>query len=238
MSLIGVIDLIALCGFGAASVFVMTMARRMQWREARRAHIFGAAAMGLYFLTSVSNSFEHLGITEALDPIEDYLELLFMPLLLYVGSLWTSAHDKRRLEHALRIQESEHGLLENIMDTSPTAIIVADAEGRITFANEQARMALELEEHEGMADIPAPPWQLRDMRDLPSQKPTEPGRFRLGSPVGETQEGVVCVLSWPDGQKRMLSVNSRPLSHPDETANACVIAFEDVTYRKTIPEDI
>ncbi len=80
----GALDIIASVAFlAAAAVSAVTVyVARKSLKES--ATVYLLSAMVVMTAVSVSNSLEHLGITSALDPFEDYLEVLLLPLLTYM----------------------------------------------------------------------------------------------------------------------------------------------------------
>ncbi len=77
--------------------------------------------MLLLVFVSTSNVLEHAGITESLDPYEDYVEVLFFPLLGYAAYVMSSTEQIARLRMTQRAAVAEHDL--------PMRIVVVDGRG-------------------------------------------------------------------------------------------------------------
>jgi len=135
-------DVLCALGFAVAAVSAM------RWPlSPGRALEFGTkfaavTMLLLYLFVSVSNVLEHAGITAAFDSLEDYAEILFVPLIAYVALSSASA---ARLRQSHRIQEQlrvEHDFSTAVMDATPAGIILVDNAGRVMFGNERARQLL------------------------------------------------------------------------------------------------
>jgi PAS domain-containing protein len=226
MRLIATIDLIAMAAFGTAVAMSVLAIVRSPRDPSRRARWFFTAAVGLYAIVSLSNVLEHLDVTQALDPIEDYLEILFVPLILYVAHTWRTDQDRRRLEGAYAMLEGQHHLLETVIDASPTALVVTDLDGRVTFSNENARELLELEEPNAAMGLVSPAWRLFDLRFDPPHM-SSPGMFALQAQSLEIEVDIPASLVWPDGRKNHLRVNAAPMSGTGTVAGY-VYAFTSV----------
>jgi PAS domain-containing protein len=231
-AIVGTIDLAAFFAFTLSVLIALQLWLRHRTDSTAPARGFAMAALGVYAVVSLSNALEHLGITAALDPFEDYVEILFVPLMLYVAYSWTSALERDDLARALNLLESEHDLLEHVVDTAPVGIVVTDHEGRITFANARAESLLKLESEEARPGLAAPLWLLR--RDGHAKgAPVSPGRFHLPGDEEAAFSGVPATLTWPDGRRTRLSVSRSTLGDPGESAalQGFVYAFEDLTSR-------
>lgn len=79
----GALDAIAALAFTAALVAAFRAVLGEPARLPRGPGGFLIAAMLIMTFVSVSNALQHLGITGALDPWEDYVEVPFLPLLVY-----------------------------------------------------------------------------------------------------------------------------------------------------------
>ncbi|MCC5980899.1 MAG: PAS domain S-box protein [Oceanicaulis sp.] len=125
-----------------------------------------------------------------------------------IWSLIEDISERRALENALR---SERDQLRQLLDTSPSAIVRLDAEGRIVFANDEAEAVLGLEPSE-LEDVSfnAPEWIITSIdggefadSDLPFSRV-----MATGAPVRDVMHAIV----WPDGRRRILSINAAPLT--------------------------
>ncbi len=91
-----------------------------------------------------SNFVEHLGVTASLDAVEDFVGIVFFPLLAYAYYLIWVDQRMAALKSAVGAAQAEHEMLMNVLDSIHAAVVLVDAGGRITFANDYARKILEL----------------------------------------------------------------------------------------------
>jgi diguanylate cyclase (GGDEF)-like protein/PAS domain S-box-containing protein len=139
---------------------------------------------------------------------------------------------RKRSEEALRQSEER---LQRIFDTAADAIVIADREGQITYANEAAGriFGLLLEEITART-IDDPAWNYTDLNGgsfEPSQNPF----FRVratGDRVYEAQYGV----GTPEGNRVIVSVNAAPLLDARGNFSGMVASFADVTERRTLED--
>ena len=128
---------IVLMDLGSALLFLAALAFSLTIPSSRIAGIpkrFLSLCMFIYILVGTFNVLEHSGITSHFDTIEDYLELLFMPSLLffiYSHSIGIETKAREKAERALRL----HG---QIIDQTHDSVISTDMEGRITSWNRGA----------------------------------------------------------------------------------------------------
>jgi PAS domain S-box-containing protein len=112
----------------------------------------------------------------------------------------------------MRLQvRRERDLFERIMETSPTAIILVDAEGEIIFANSIAEQLLRLSREEILSRAyDAPAWEVTDFAGNPQA--AEQLAFSQVKATGRTVFGVETAIRWPDGGRALLLVNAAPSS--------------------------
>jgi PAS domain S-box-containing protein len=226
--MLGAIDLVAMVAFGAAAVLAFGLSVDRRRRNIRPASTFLGLAALTYTVVSVSNSLERLEITAVFDVYEDYLEVLFVPFLAYSIFSWLSA---QRLEDAERYTDMlahEHDFLLEVVETTPTGILVVDDAGIPTFANENAREVLGLREEVASSRLTANGWRLRPMAG--ETGPAPPGRFVVRDP-SRREEDVLYELRLPSGERRVLSVNSTPMADDTGGFGASLVAFQDITRR-------
>ncbi|MDO8846880.1 MAG: ATP-binding protein [Coriobacteriia bacterium] len=135
-------DLVALLAFAVATYFALRVPIQAP-AVGRLVKYSTLAVAAMYALVSVSNLLEHAGVTAFFDVYEDFAEVLYVPL---VASAIYSRLGAERLVAARRAEEairSEHELLTSIVETTPTGILVVDADGVVYFANELAERMLE-----------------------------------------------------------------------------------------------
>ncbi|MFM2247289.1 MAG: hypothetical protein RL071_3363 [Pseudomonadota bacterium] len=130
-----------------------------------------------------------------------------------------------RAEAALRADHALHAL---VMDTVLSGITLLDPQGRIIFANRRAEAILGLSRGaiEGrLYDDPA--WRLEAPDGGPIDSSVLPFvRVRDGlTPVSDVRHAI----RWPDGRRRILSVNGAPVLDADGALKSLVFAIDDHT---------
>jgi PAS domain S-box-containing protein len=155
------------------------------------------------------------------------------------------AHAKSRLNYqAKRVSSTEktagraagkrlqHGrrLLDRIMETSPAGITVVDTSGKIIFANTEAEKILNLiRDKIKQRNYNAPDWHITAFDGGPF--PDEELPFRRVMSTGQAVFGVRHAIEWPDGQRRLLSINASPLTDREGLVTGIVAVIEDITER-------
>ncbi|MFN3846176.1 MAG: PAS domain S-box protein [Paracoccaceae bacterium] len=135
--------------------------------------------------------------------------------------------ERKRLEDLVI---SNQRFLNEVMDTSISAIVVMDAQGVITYANAEAEHILGLTKDtiQGRKyDDPA--WHITETDGSPM--PTEALPFLRAHASGESVRDARMAVEWPDGTRRILSVNAVPHAGLDGTnADQLIItSFVDIT---------
>ena len=141
----------------------------------------------------------------------------------------------QRLVTEAHIQR-EHELLQRIMDTSPSGVLVANHRGRFVFTNQRA-LELFLRSRDALLDrdFSSPELQPRDVDgaeleadQLPFQRITEGRR-----PLFDLQFTVVR----GDGERRLLSVNGAPVFDSVGRLERVVYTLGDITSRKAAEQE-
>lgn len=227
-ALVPLADIISAVAFAVAAGFALTLARPGHRKSSvvdawfRR---FLFAAFALYAAVGVSNSLEHLGVTDVLDTYEDYLELLFVPLFAYTAHqayMRSVVNERARAFWALNRQ---HDLTLNVIDTVPCGVVIVDDAGRVTFANAVARRILALSEDAATGEQRPVDWIAADESGQP-EPGAEPGR--LTGFVAIDGSGVVQRVLWPDGRITVLSVSSTSMLSQSGGPGGSIVAFEVV----------
>lgn len=137
------------------------------------------------------------------------------------------AIERKRAEEHLR---RERDLISRVMETSPVGIVVADQEGRITFANHCAEDVLGLNRDviqrraSSVLD-----WRVADAEGVSQEGQPLPLQHLL-----ETGQAVldVCHAVELKGNRRVvLSTNARPLFDATGKIDGMVVTLEDITDR-------
>lgn len=221
------IDLVAAALFALAATVSFRLSRSPSVpRGVRPASAFLGLATLLYTLVSLSNVLERLDVAPGLDLYEDYVEVLFVPLLAYALFSWLAGLRIEDAERYAAMLAREHEFLAGVAETAPDPILVVDDSGIPTFANEAARGALDLSDDGAAARLNAERWRLQPLAG--EAPPSEPGRFTLRAPH-RREEDVLYELHMPDGTRRVLSVNSTPMTDRGGHHGATIVAFRDIT---------
>jgi PAS domain S-box-containing protein len=125
----------------------------------------------------------------------------------------------------------EKNLLQQVMETSPVGITMVDEKGKISMANARAEEILGLER----SDIYKrryndKEWQIQDFQG--NEYPDDQLPFALVKKTGKPVFGIRHSLVWPDGKKKLLSINATPLLDSSGNFNGMVSALVDITERK------
>lgn len=141
---------------------------------------------------------------------------------------------RREVEQTLR---AERDLLERIFNTSAAAITVADASGTIVEANERAEEVLGL----SVCTLRgrrynAPAWQIESVSGELFPENRLP--FRRIKAEGEPIYDVQHALRWPDGTRRVVSINGAPLRDKDGEFAGGVFTVTDITDRVEAEQEL
>ncbi len=197
------VDVAAFGAFAFAALLLVTAKSGEVCPLSPIAKLCLTGALAVYVFAMLSNTLEHAGLTPALDVAEDYLEIMFPALFIYGGHAIHMHERESELRSAQRAALRSQEMLLGIIDAAPAGIIVLDAAGRITFANETAKEALDLTEEEGT--IRTPGWSVR-VGDGPA------GPDFAGLVAAEHgRRGIPVVLEWPNGWRVELVVRTEEL---------------------------
>ena len=125
----------------------------------------------------------------------------------------------------------EQNLLESIFNTSAAAITVIDADGEIVRANARAEEVLGLSPSaiEGRTyDDTRWEHETLDGHPFPDERQPFVQVMQTEAPVYDVQHAI----RWPDGRRRILSVDGAPLRDDDGTVTGAVFIVDDITERK------
>ena len=135
---------------------------------------------------------------------------------------------RKTIEHELR---EEHDLLSRILETSPAAIVVLDADGAFVEASGRAEDILGLEKDEvTVRTYNDPDWHIRapDGGAMPEDELPFARVMATGAPVYDIEHRI----EWPDGTQRLLSVSGAPLHAADGTLDGAVFHLDDITEQR------
>lgn len=133
--------------------------------------------------------------------------------------------DRIDLERSLTYHRD---LLQKIMYTTPTSILVLAADGTITHVNRRAGELLGVDpvEVEGLRRDRLP-WRLESSTGEPAL--LDEGPFATVRRTGRPVFNLEYTLRRPDGGTRLLQISSAPLLDPDGTFDGTVTVLVDVT---------
>ncbi|WP_170864730.1 PAS domain S-box protein [Halogranum amylolyticum] len=121
---------------------------------------------------------------------------------------------------------SEH-VLEQVLETSPIGIVVADRSGTVTLANERTAAVFDSETETIVGqNVFAPEWDPTDVDGEPI--PAEENPFSLAFD-GETTYGRRLTVALPDGERAVLRLNTAPIRDGGGEIVYAVATVEDVT---------
>ena len=142
--------------------------------------------------------------------------------------------DRIEREDALR---AERNLLDRILETSPAAIVVLNADGEFVQASGRAQDVLGLEK-DAVTDraFDDPEWRIRtpDGRPVPEDELPFRRVMATDAPVWDVEHAI----EWPDGTRRLLSVSGAPLHDADGALEGAVFHLDDITERRRAQEDL
>jgi diguanylate cyclase (GGDEF)-like protein/PAS domain S-box-containing protein len=138
--------------------------------------------------------------------------------------------EKQRLEAILR---REIDLLARVMETSPVGIVMVDPNGVVLIASERAQIILRLQEQ----NYPLQLHSHAECQIIDEQGEVLEDSLLPFEQVVRTQQSVYdCrqLMSFPNGDRVILSVNAAPLFNMEEELEGVVLAVEDITERLQI----
>lgn len=151
-------------------------------------------------------------------------------------------NEARALSRAYEVEQhrdelrQERDLREQIIETSPVGIVVINADGSIRMANEHAaRIAgVSAEKLEEMNNYNDPMFQATDADGNPVEGGIVQEILTTGDAVYDTERQITST----DGQQVWLLVNGAPLFDSSGDMTGVIVAFEDITERKHLEEEL
>ncbi len=140
----------------------------------------------------------------------------------------------------IRIQkdlEKERDFITRMMEIIPTAIVIVDKSGMITFANRQSEKVLGIKPT--IAETRAynsPEWQTITPSGDPFPEDQEPfvQIMRTKRSVFDIVQGI----KWPDGSIKLLSINGSPQINPGGEVEWAAFAIQEITERHQYEENL
>ena len=147
----------------------------------------------------------------------------------WAGCIGTAADVTERTELREQLRK-ERDLLEQVFETSPSAIAILDADGDFVRLSPSAREILTGDQDTlDPGDAGASDWLLCSPGGTPL--PDEERPFRQVRDSGEPLIGMEYVLRRPDGTERVLSISGAPLFDAEATFIGAVFHLDDVTHQ-------
>ncbi len=142
--------------------------------------------------------------------------------------------ERKKLEESLA---AERDFLDQIMATSLSAIVAIDASGRLVFANKAAEQVLGVQARtatDRFFDDPA--WRVTavDGGPYPLEEIPFVKVMQTGKPVFDVRHAI----EWPDGRRRILSVNAAPLADQPGSTSRVVCSVTDITDKLRAETDL
>ncbi|ADI75085.1 multi-sensor signal transduction histidine kinase (plasmid) [Methanohalobium evestigatum Z-7303] len=161
---------------------------------------------------------------------ERWLEHWSQPIKsgLYAGGRIEHYYDityRKIIEQDLR---TERDFIEKVADTSPICITKVDRNGYIVYANHAAEMVLGLSkskiQERTYDDVK---WKITDFDG--NYYPQEELPFELVQKYLEPVYDVRHAIQWPDGQRKLLSINAAPIFDDYNRFDGLVAAIENIS---------
>lgn len=131
--------------------------------------------------------------------------------------------------------QQKHALLSGIMDTSIAAVTVVSPAGEITYANEQAEQILGLSRNQiECRTYDDPGWRSTALDGGPW--PDEKQPFVRVMTTGMPVFGVEHAIEWPDGRRKLLSINGAPIKDEQGQIINTVFFVHDITAQRQAEE--
>jgi len=128
-------------------------------------------------------------------------------------------------------------LFERITETTPSAIILVDATGQLTFANASAERLLGLKRREIVSRAyDAPVWEVTDFAGRPISLEERP--FYRIKATGQAIFGAELAIRGPDGRRIFFLVNAVPLLDERGEFDGIVESMEDISERRRTEEEL
>jgi len=216
-------DIAPMIGFLTALVAVLMIPVVPGGAFSRAAKSFFVASIMCYFISAGVSILRHFVTMPAeVGTVMPLVELLWVPFILFgVYAMYSQQQINDAIEARRAVSRSGE-MLASVMETTPAGVVVLDALGKITFANLEARRLLDLEGGSA-ADMPAPQWSVAlGEHDDDADRRRSDFRDLLG-PDPLLNESVT--VSWPNGWRRRLVVNTTPLVDDSGSRSGAVVAF-------------
>ncbi len=140
-------------------------------------------------------------------------------------------NDITELVEAQKKLEKERNLFKKLTESSPVGISILNTDGQITFANEQAEKILGLTK-DNITELRYndAKWKITDLDGNPF--PEEELPFMQVKKEEQAVYDVEHAIEWPDGERRILSINAAPLKNKNGELEGIIASLADITESK------
>jgi PAS domain S-box-containing protein len=184
-------------------------------------------AVGSTFQQKLETAIEErttVEFTEFYPPLTRWLEVKAFPFEGGLSVYFDDVTDRIEAQEGLR---RERDLVEAIMDTSVAALVIVDADGDISFANEPASDILGPDTDKLTGSTYHEPGTLKDLDGTVIPPEEWPFRHVLetGTPIVERRY----VFERRNGTERYVLINGAPLRNADGSVRQVVFSIDDIT---------
>lgn len=146
---------------------------------------------------------------------------------------WAEVKQRQTAEEQLR---HDRDLLNAILNSSASAIVVTDTQGQIVFANCQGEEILGLVKSRVVGQIyHVPQWKITDFSESPLPQTCLPTAEVLQT--GESVFNLQRTIAWADGKRHFVSINGSPLWN-GESITSVVFSISDMTPEKQATDEL
>lgn len=146
------------------------------------------------------------------------------------GTMLVAINDITDLKTYQKSLLRDRHYLNQLVETVPTGIVRLNGEGEIVLANRQAELILGLSRSEiETRTYNDPAWEITDFDG--GTFPDSKLPFVQVQSTGKPAVDVRHAIEWPDGERKLLSINAAPLFDTDGAFSGRVATFEDITER-------
>ncbi|NOZ12970.1 MAG: PAS domain S-box protein [Acidobacteria bacterium] len=222
--IIAIFDVISFFAFLSAFLVLFRVPRKRMGRSTRA---FLQAALFIYVFVGFSNTLQYSGITAALDPYEDFAQIVFPLLFLFFvySTMLRSEVGLRLISEKQFVQSIDRAekRFRLFTEQSPAVVFIVDVDGRHIYANRRCRELNGISV--GNGNIPKWPDEVMDTLRRHNQLALEEGKW-------EGREQI------PDGHGRIhtYQVTKFRIQEEDGTVFIGGIALDVTEYQALLEE--